>query len=110
MGFQHLALATDTLSFGTPMPSGSSALARMRQQGFCVLTAAELAAMAGYDLAHCAPAFALWSDLPPDDYLKDGGHYRFRRHGSFIQTLQPPPGSQRLTTRSTVACCAGLHR
>ncbi|MGA8010655.1 MAG: 2OG-Fe dioxygenase family protein [Thiomonas sp.] len=96
MGFQHLALATDTLSFGTPMPSGSSALARMRQQGFCVLTAAELAAMAGYDLAHCAPAFALWSDLPPDDYLKDGGHYRFRRHGSFIQTLQPPPGSAAL--------------
>ena len=79
----------DTLSFGAPMPAGRSALERLQQQGFCVLGAAELAALAGYNLAACAPVFALWNDLPPDNYLKDGGHYRFRRHGSFIQTLQP---------------------
>ncbi len=79
----------ETLSFGAPMPAGRSALERLQQQGFCVLGAAELAALAGYNLAACAPAFALWNDLPADNYLKDGGHYRFRRHGSFIQTLQP---------------------
>ena len=71
------------------MPVGISALERLQQQGFCVLGAAELAAMAGYDLTGCAPAFALWNDLPPDNYLKDGGHYRFRRHASFIHTLHP---------------------
>ena len=81
--------STDTLSFGPPMPVGISALERLQQQGFCVLGAAELAAMAGYDLTGCAPAFALWNDLPPDNYLKDGGHYRFRRHASFIHTLHP---------------------
>lgn len=27
---------------------------------------------------------ALWNDLPPDCYLRDGGHYRHRRHGSCI--------------------------
>ena len=86
----------DTLSFGAPMPAGSSALARLQQQGFCVLGAADLAAMAGYDLASCAPALDLWNDLPPDDYLKDGGHYRFRRHGSFIQTRQPAAGQAEL--------------
>ena len=25
-----------------------------------------------------------WNDLPPDRYLKDGGRYRRRRHGSFV--------------------------
>jgi hypothetical protein len=81
--------SADALSFGAPLPAGSSALERLQQQGFCVLGAAELAALAGYDPASCKPAFALWNDLPSDDYLKDGGHYRFRRHGSFIQTLSP---------------------
>ena len=88
--------AVDTLSFGAPMPAGSSALARLQQQGFCVLRANELATLAGYDAASCAPAAALWNDLPPDDYLKDGGHYRFRRHGSFIQTLHPAAGQPAL--------------
>ena len=27
---------------------------------------------------------ASWSDLPPDTHLRDGGHYRFRRHSSFV--------------------------
>jgi hypothetical protein len=25
-----------------------------------------------------------WDDLPPDAYLKDGGHYRRRRHASYV--------------------------
>jgi hypothetical protein len=25
-----------------------------------------------------------WDDLPPDNYLKDGGHYRRRRHSCFV--------------------------
>jgi len=25
-----------------------------------------------------------WDDLPPDGYLRDGGRYRFRRHGCFV--------------------------
>jgi hypothetical protein len=88
--------SADTLSFGAPLPAGSSALQRLQQAGFCVLGAAELAALGGFDPACCAPAFALWQDLPPDDYLKDGGHYRFRRHGSFVQTLHPAPGQAAL--------------
>lgn len=27
---------------------------------------------------------ALWDDLPPDRYLRDGGRYRRRRHGSYV--------------------------
>jgi len=28
----------------------------------------------------------LWDDLPPDTYLRDGGHYRRRRHGCSVVT------------------------
>ncbi len=28
-----------------------------------------------------------WDRLPPDAHLKDGGHYRKRRHACFVQTL-----------------------
>ncbi len=30
-----------------------------------------------------------WNRLPPDQYLRDGGHYRFRRHSCFVQTFAP---------------------
>ncbi len=79
------------LGFGQPMPADGTALQYLRQQGFCVLRADELAALAGFSLADCTQAFATWNDLPADTYLKDGGHYRFRRHGSFIQTLPAAP-------------------
>ena len=40
-------------------------------------------------LAHCTlgglEAFkASWNDLPPDQFLLDGGHYRSRRHSCFV--------------------------
>lgn len=34
---------------------------------------------------------ASWENLPPDAHLKDGGHYRRRRHSCFVQEL---PGGQ----------------
>lgn len=30
---------------------------------------------------------ASWENLPPDAHLKDGGHYRRRRHSCFVQEL-----------------------
>jgi len=43
------------------------------------------------ELAHCAPASlealkSSWNDLPPDNFLKDGGRYRRRRHSCFVVT------------------------
>ncbi len=57
---------------------------QMAAAGFAVLDAASLARLSGLDegaLATLAPA---WDDLPPDEHLRDGGHYRRRRHGSFL--------------------------
>jgi hypothetical protein len=59
--------------------------AALKRQGFAVLSAGDLQAGAQAALAGLAPH---WDDLPPDTHLKDGGRYRFRRHGSFVVTLQ----------------------
>ncbi len=57
----------------------------LKRQGFAVLSADDLQAGAQAALAGLAPH---WDDLPPDTHLKDGGRYRFRRHGSFVVTPQ----------------------
>lgn len=62
---------------------------RLRTQGFCVMTPAAMAALTGQGLAAFDALAPYWQDLPPDQYLKDGGRYRFRRHGCFVHTLEP---------------------
>ena len=63
---------------------------RLHAQGFCVLNPAALEALTGQPLAQLEATTPFWNDLRPDLYLKDGGHYRQRRHGCFIQTLSAP--------------------
>jgi hypothetical protein len=56
----------------------------LRSQGYAVLGAdavCELTACASKDLQALRPS---GNDLPPDAYLKDGGHYRRRRHSCFV--------------------------
>ena len=53
----------------------------------CALLAPEaLAAVVGTTLPDLKALGPAWADLPPDEHLKDGGRYRYRRHGSFVQT------------------------
>ncbi|HQT43553.1 MAG TPA: 2OG-Fe dioxygenase family protein [Halothiobacillus sp.] len=90
----------ETLSFGAPLPPGLDKQSRLRNQGFCLLSADELYKLTAIDPASCAAAVPLWNDLPADNYLKDGGHYRSRRHGSFVQTLSPKSDSSELVLAS----------
>ena len=58
----------------------------VQANGYATLRAADV-----YELTHCDSASleALkpsWDDLPLDNFLKDGGHYRRRRHSSFVVT------------------------
>ncbi len=56
----------------------------LRQQGYAVLSPAGVAQWSGcavQDLVALAPS---WDRLPPDEYLKDGGKYRRRRHSCFV--------------------------
>lgn len=58
--------------------------ARLRSSGFAVLDAAALAASCDVPPGTFARWAPHWEDLPRDEYLRDGGRYRFRRHGSFV--------------------------
>lgn len=67
----------------------ATARQRLRAQGFATLTPAAVEALTGLPLAAFDALAPYWNDLRPDTYLKDGGRYRQRRHGCFVQTLAP---------------------
>lgn len=56
----------------------------LRDRGVAILAAADVAALAGVPLAALQALEPSWDDLRQDEYLKDGGRYRKRRHSSFI--------------------------
>jgi hypothetical protein len=55
----------------------------LREQGYAVLSAQDVAKIAHVDLEQLLGLNQFWEGLPRDPYLKDGGRYRFRRHSSF---------------------------
>jgi len=65
-----------------PLTSPDQLLADLQRQGFAVLGADTVCALAGVPLPALQALETSWNDLPPDQYLKDGGRYRRRRHAS----------------------------
>ena len=60
----------------------------LSQDGLRLLSPADLAATLPAGWATDWPELAnSWDRLPPDAHLKDGGHYRKRRHACFVQDL-----------------------
>jgi hypothetical protein len=55
----------------------------LRCDGFAVISAQDVAKMAGVELDQLLDLTQFWEGLPRDPYLKDGGRYRFRRHASY---------------------------
>ena len=71
-------------SFPAPCTSLADLDASLRDRGYAVLAPDAVAALAGVaanDLAVLTPS---WGDLRPDEYLRDGGRYRKRRHSCFV--------------------------
>src|SRR5512140_1935109 len=58
--------------------------AQMRQQGYAVLDPQCVCRLVDRPLEQLLALGSSWNDLPPDKYLKDGGHYRRRRHSCFV--------------------------
>jgi hypothetical protein len=56
----------------------------LQQHGQLVLSPQGVAQLAGCALDELLALRADWQDLPPDNYLKDGGRYRRRRHSCFV--------------------------
>jgi hypothetical protein len=57
----------------------------LRTTGYALLDPADVATLAGCTLAQLDGLAASWNHLALDNYLKDGGRYRHRRHSCFIQ-------------------------
>lgn len=81
------------MSLPPPLTALNDLDARLAGSGYAVLDAASLARLADVSAAALAAWAPLWDDLPPDAFLKDGGRYRRRRHGSFVVE----PGAGRMT-------------
>ena len=57
----------------------------LRDDGYAVLRPQDVAALAGCPLAALRALEPSWNALALDNYLKDGGRYRRRRHSCFVQ-------------------------
>jgi hypothetical protein len=71
----------------TPVPpfTDPARLAQdLRTSGYALLRPADVAALAGCSLEELNALVPSWDQLAMDEYLKDGGHYRRRRHSCFI--------------------------
>ncbi|MEF9999646.1 MULTISPECIES: 2OG-Fe dioxygenase family protein [Comamonadaceae] len=72
------------VTFPPPYIHPDQAASQLRSQGYAVLSPADVAAWIGATPAQLQTLADDWSDLPPDEHLKDGGRYRRRRHSCFI--------------------------
>ncbi|MDR6991833.1 2OG-Fe dioxygenase family protein [Luteimonas sp. 3794] len=72
-------------AFPPPYTAPDAVIDALRTHGCAVLAPSTLAALCGVRIDDLEAWRAGWDDLPPDAYLKDGGRYRRRRHGCFVQ-------------------------
>src|SRR5689334_2238013 len=70
--------------FAPPFLTSDTLSECLRKRGFVVLRREWTERASGLDGAALDIVARTWNDLPPDPYLKDGGHYRGRRHSSFV--------------------------
>jgi hypothetical protein len=62
-----------------------SVLEQLSKSGYAFLSATELGSVLHVDPKQLGCLNEWWSSLPRDEYLRDGGRYRSRRHANFIQ-------------------------
>jgi hypothetical protein len=74
------ALASDLIP---PYTHPANVVPALRQQGFALLPAKDVARLANCAIAHLHSLNSTWHALQIDAYLKDGGKYRKRRHASY---------------------------
>jgi hypothetical protein len=70
--------------FQPPFCPPDEALRRMQERGYVVLEPRAMAEATGTGLDALDELLPSWGRLEVDEYLKDGGRYRRRRHSCFI--------------------------
>ena len=99
--------------FPPPLTSADQLLPRLRAQGYAVLDAATVCALAGTQADALHAIARDWDELPPDRYLRDGGRYRQRRHASFMVehgALREAPHRAHWQPRDYNALHGGIER
>ncbi len=74
------------------MQSDSSfdgAVASLRAVGYSRLSPAQFTRTLSVETGTLQKLSGSWESLPSDEYLRDGGHYRSRRHSCFVQEFEP---------------------
>ena len=66
-----------------PSVPADQVLCGLQTQGYAVMNADTVATWAGVPLTALNALVPSWNQLPADEYLKDGGRYRKRRHACF---------------------------
>jgi hypothetical protein len=85
----------------------------LRNAGYALLRPTDVAALAGCSLDELGALAPSWDHLALDNYLKDGGRYRRRRHSCFIQdgaTLTQTPHRAHWQPIEYNALHGGMHR
>ena len=72
------------LLLAPPITPPAQVDAALREHGQAVLDGAGVHAMLDAPAGALAAWAPYWERLAPDTYLRDGGRYRLRRHGSFV--------------------------
>lgn len=112
-----MTATTTTTTTTTAPPSAFTDPARLaddlRGSGYALLRPHDVAALAGCSLAELDALAPSWNDLALDNYLKDGGNYRRRRHSCFIDdgvTLVQTPHRAHWQPVEYNALHGGMHR
>lgn len=100
-------------TFLPPFTAAQDLQPRMRERGYAVLAPDALAAAAGVAIADLQALTPDWNDLEVDQYLKDGGRYRRRRHSCFVAddaALVQAPHRAHWQSLDYNALHGGMHR
>jgi hypothetical protein len=71
-------------TFRAPYTPPDDVVPALRARGYAVLAPDAVSALFDVPLDALRALAPGWDDLPPDEYLRDGGRYRRRRHGCFV--------------------------
>ena len=72
------------VTFSPPFTVPTDVAHDLRDKGYAVLAPADVARWVGCDVPDLMALNGDWATLPPDDFLRDGGRYRRRRHACFV--------------------------
>lgn len=72
------------MEFAPPLSLPEAIQPTLTAQGYAVAGAQWVQSLCQAGPGELATLARAWDDMPLDPYLKDGGRYRSRRHGSFI--------------------------